>query len=200
MSAESPDPRARRRARAAQVARPACRRGRERAVEPAPELDRRGPARLPDPTGHERSRARAVRLRSASGAARNVGAHGYGPPSSHQHRPSAAASDRRASRLSPASSPVAVASPRAAIAAPRLPFRVRAAQLGALSDSGQAVGIAPGYFAEQGLDLQLVPFSSPSSALAALSAGQLEAASVPITAELFNALGRGSGLKVVAEA
>ena len=98
MSAESPDPRARRRARAAQVARPACRRGRERAVEPTPELDRRGPARLPDPTGHERSRARAVRLRSASGAARNVGAHGYGPPSSHQHRPSAAASDRRASR------------------------------------------------------------------------------------------------------
>ena len=102
--------------------------------------------------------------------------------------------------LSPASSPVAVASPRAAIAAPRLPFRVRAAQLGALSDSGQAVGMARGYFAEQGLDLQLVPFSSPSSALAALSAGQLEAASVPITAELFNALGRGSGLKIVAEA
>jgi NitT/TauT family transport system substrate-binding protein len=69
-----------------------------------------------------------------------------------------------------------------------------------LSDSGQAIGIARGFFAEQGLELQLVPFSSPSSALAALSTGQLEAASVPITAELFNALGRGSGLKIVAEA
>src|SRR5439155_10110508 len=32
------------------------------------------------------------------------------------------------------------------------------------------------------------------------NAGQLEAASMPITAELFNAFGRGSGLRIVAEA
>ena len=79
-------------------------------------------------------------------------------------------------------------------------FQVRSGQLGALSDSALLIAVARGFFAEQGLDHRLMQFSSPTQALAALNAGQLEAACVPISAELFNLLGRGAGLKIVAEA
>jgi NitT/TauT family transport system substrate-binding protein len=98
--------------------------------------------------------------------------------------------------LSPASSPIP--SPRA-LARPRQQPRVRVGKLGDLSDSGLLVGLAKGFFAEQGIDVQVVSFGRPSHLLTALSSGQLDAASVPINAELFNLLARGTGIKIVAE-
>jgi NitT/TauT family transport system substrate-binding protein len=78
--------------------------------------------------------------------------------------------------------------------------RVRAGQLGALSDTGLLLGAARGFYSEQGLELHAARYNSPSQVLAALSSGQLEAASVPISAELLSVLARGPGLKLVAEA
>lgn len=101
--------------------------------------------------------------------------------------------------LSPASSPIA--SSRVLVqGTPVASTRPRAAQLGALSDAGLAIGVAKGFFAEQGLDPQLAGFGSGGQALQALATGELEVASLPISADLFNALGRGTPIKIVAEA
>lgn len=99
--------------------------------------------------------------------------------------------------LSPASTPAAS---RSSTAAPRLSLRLRAGQLGSLAESGLAVGLARRFYAEQDLELQIVPFTSPESVLSALTSGRLDAACLPVSVELFNALARGSSLKIVAEA
>jgi ABC-type nitrate/sulfonate/bicarbonate transport system substrate-binding protein len=98
--------------------------------------------------------------------------------------------------LSPLSSPVA--SP-AAVASPRPASPVRLGLLGALSDSGLLIAQDQGYFAERGLDPRLTLYDSPGAALAALRSGQADAACLPISAELFNTLGR-DRLRLVAEA
>jgi NitT/TauT family transport system substrate-binding protein len=87
-----------------------------------------------------------------------------------------------------------------AVATVRDSPRVRTGQLGALSDSGLLLGVVRGFYGEQGLDLHVTHYNSPSQMLAALTSGQLEAASVPISVELLNLLARGRGLKLVAEA
>jgi NitT/TauT family transport system substrate-binding protein len=120
------------------------------------------------------------------------------PPTAASHppppRPTAAPA-----ALSAASSPLP--SPMTATSAtPRQTPRVRAGQLGDLSDSGLLVGLAKGFYAEQAIDVQVVSFNAPGSMLSALNSGQLDVASVPMSVELYNALARGAGLKIVAEA
>jgi NitT/TauT family transport system substrate-binding protein len=75
---------------------------------------------------------------------------------------------------------------------------VRVGSLGSLGDSGATIGIEKGYYAEQGLDLELIRFDSVAQMIAPLSAGQLDVANGSVTAGLFNAIGRGIGLKCVA--
>ena len=83
---------------------------------------------------------------------------------------------------------------------PVAPTRPRIGELGALSDAGLAIGLAKGFFTGQGLAPQVVRFGSANQALQALGAGQLEVASLPISADLFNALARAAPIKIVAEA
>lgn len=56
-----------------------------------------------------------------------------------------------------------------------------------------------GYFAEAGLDVELVKFASASDMIAPLGAGQIEVAGGAPSAGLFNALSRDVGLKIVAD-
>jgi NitT/TauT family transport system substrate-binding protein len=86
------------------------------------------------------------------------------------------------------------------------PVRVRSAtptviRLGATlsqSDAPLCVALAKGYFAEQGLDVQISQIDTAAKMMAPLGAGQLEVAAGAPTAGLFNAVGRGIDLKVVA--
>jgi len=62
------------------------------------------------------------------------------------------------------------------------------------------VGISEvrGYFAEEGLDVELVPFDSGARQVAPMAAGQLEVGAGSHSAGLFNALASGIDIKIVA--
>ena len=86
------------------------------------------------------------------------------------------------------------------------PARVRAAnptviRLGATlsqSDAPICVAIAKGYFAEQGLEVQITQLQTAAMMMAPLGAGQLDVATGAPTAGLFNAVAHGIDLKCVA--
>jgi NitT/TauT family transport system substrate-binding protein len=54
-----------------------------------------------------------------------------------------------------------------------------------------------GYFAEEGLDVDLIPFSSASEIIPALATGQLEAGGISTNPAMWNAVARGVQLKAV---
>jgi len=56
-----------------------------------------------------------------------------------------------------------------------------------------------GYFSQQGLDVQLVPFIRSSDAYPALSTGRIDATIGAASASLINAIAKGTGIKVVAD-
>src|SRR5580658_5639236 len=56
-----------------------------------------------------------------------------------------------------------------------------------------------GYFKAEGLDVQFVPLPSAALMIAPLGAGQLDVGGGAITAGLYNAVGRGIGLRIVAD-
>jgi NitT/TauT family transport system substrate-binding protein len=66
------------------------------------------------------------------------------------------------------------------------------------SDAPICVAIAKGYFAEQGLDVQISQFQTAAMMMAPLGAGQLDVATGAPTAGLFNSVGHGIDLKCVA--
>ena len=57
---------------------------------------------------------------------------------------------------------------------------------------------AEGYFAEEGLDVELVQVARTTDAIAALAQGQLDVSGFPIGSALLNAIVRDSGIKIVA--
>jgi len=73
-----------------------------------------------------------------------------------------------------------------------------AGQASTLSDAGLYLADAQGYFREQGiaLDRQVL---APPEAVPALASGQIEVSAVAPNAGLFNAIGRGIPLKIVAD-
>src|SRR5207247_2254294 len=73
-----------------------------------------------------------------------------------------------------------------------------AGQASTLSDAGLYLAEARGYFREQGivLERQVLP---PPEAVPALAAGHVEVSAVAPNAGLFNAIGRGIPLKIVAD-
>ena len=66
------------------------------------------------------------------------------------------------------------------------------------SDAPICVGIAKGYFAEQGIDVQIAPMQTAAMMMAPLGTGQLDVATGAPTAGMFNAVGHGIDLKCVA--
>jgi len=61
------------------------------------------------------------------------------------------------------------------------------------------VAIEKGYFAEAGLELELVPMGGGAEMVAPLSTGEIDAAAGGISASLFNAFARGVDVKIVSD-
>jgi NitT/TauT family transport system substrate-binding protein len=71
--------------------------------------------------------------------------------------------------------------------------------LKSLGDVGIYVAAEEGYFAEQGLQVEITSFDSAANMVAPLGAGQLDAAGGAISAGLFNAMARNIPMKIVAD-
>jgi NitT/TauT family transport system substrate-binding protein len=77
------------------------------------------------------------------------------------------------------------------------PVKVRVGFLSLATEVPTYLALDRGYFQQEGLDVDLVPFSSGNDQIAPLTGGQLEVGSLSPDAALFNAIGRGIGLKLV---
>src|SRR5215211_3373986 len=78
--------------------------------------------------------------------------------------------------------------------------RVRQGVLGVVPEAGFFVAIDQGYFREQGIDLDLTPFDSAARMVPSLGTGQLDVGDGSHSAGLYNAVARGIGIKIVADA
>src|SRR5829696_1438016 len=88
--------------------------------------------------------------------------------------------------------PVAVAAPQAA------PAKVRVALVPGTPPSGVYLGIARGYFAEQGLEVEYEPFDAGERTIPSLATGQIDVSASGLSAGLYGAVARGAELRVVA--
>jgi len=74
--------------------------------------------------------------------------------------------------------------------------KARAASQNVAGDIAMYVAADRGYFQEEGLDAELVPFANASEMNAALATGQVDVAGVGGTAPMWNAVARGVRLKL----
>lgn len=77
--------------------------------------------------------------------------------------------------------------------------RVRFGSPAAVSDAGVFIARDRGYFRDQGLDVEWVPFQSGPNTVPALANGDLEVAGGTLSVALLNALDRGIQIKMVAD-
>lgn len=68
-----------------------------------------------------------------------------------------------------------------------------------VSDAGFFVPVEQGYFTQEGLAIEFVPFRSAADMIAPLGVGQLDIGGGAVSAGLFNALARGVDLRIVAD-
>lgn len=68
-----------------------------------------------------------------------------------------------------------------------------------ISDAPIFIALDRGFFTEQGLSVQLVPFATPEDIIAPLNAGQVDAAIGVPSATLYNAIGTGGTMRIVAD-
>jgi NitT/TauT family transport system substrate-binding protein len=78
--------------------------------------------------------------------------------------------------------------------------RVRQGVLGVVPEAGFFIAIDQGYFREQGIELELTQFDSAARMVPSLGTGQLDVGDGSHSAGLFNAVARGIGIKIVADA
>jgi ABC-type nitrate/sulfonate/bicarbonate transport system substrate-binding protein len=76
---------------------------------------------------------------------------------------------------------------------------VRVGMLPNISDSGAFIGMEKGYFLEEGINLDKIPFDSAGPQVAPLGAGQLDVGGGSTSAGLYNAIARDLPLKIVAD-
>jgi NitT/TauT family transport system substrate-binding protein len=77
--------------------------------------------------------------------------------------------------------------------------KVTVGLLNSSSDAGLLLAADRGYFTDEGLDVELVPFKSLSDMFPLLGRGQLDVGAGGVAAGLFNAAARGVPLKIVAD-
>jgi NitT/TauT family transport system substrate-binding protein len=75
---------------------------------------------------------------------------------------------------------------------------VRVGGVGTIGDSAFSIGKEKGYYAEQGINIEIVPFDSGPNMIPPLSQGQLDAGQGAISAGVLNAIARGVEIKAVA--
>jgi NitT/TauT family transport system substrate-binding protein len=81
---------------------------------------------------------------------------------------------------------------------PRADVPVRFADTGVGANAPIYVALERGYFREEGLDVDVVPFDTADRIVPALATDQVDVAGAGIGAGLFNAIARGIPLKIVA--
>jgi NitT/TauT family transport system substrate-binding protein len=126
-----------------------------------------------------------------------------GPSAAPAPAPAAPAKPPAAAMVAPAAAPATPAAPAAAPAKPAPapePATVRVGILNSIGDAAFSIGIEKGYYAEQGLTIETIPFDSAARMIAPLSAGQLEVGQGVIGAGAMNAVARGVGIKGIAGA
>ena len=77
--------------------------------------------------------------------------------------------------------------------------KVKIGIVNASSDIAFFIADKKGYFREEGIEAEFVPFDSGAKMVAPLGAGQLDVAGGSVSAGLYNAVARGIGIKVVAD-
>ncbi len=92
--------------------------------------------------------------------------------------------------------PVAAVSPTPTSAGQTVK-RVRVSVAGALGQAGQYLAQSQGYFAQEGLSVDLVQ-GDPSNAFTALFAGEVDVSGIPVDSGLFNAIQRGVDFRIAA--
>jgi len=110
---------------------------------------------------------------------------------------SAAAGAAPAAGAGPAVASTATATAAVEPLQPSVPVKVGV--FGTVSDSGFFIALERGYAAAEGIDLELVPFSSSPQLLVPLATGQIAVGVGAANPGLYNAISRGVALKIVAD-
>jgi len=79
------------------------------------------------------------------------------------------------------------------------PVTIKFGQVGSISDAAIFIADAKGYFKEQGITLDLQTFQSAANMTTPLGTGELDAGGGAPSAGLFNAIGRGVNIRIVAD-
>ncbi len=77
--------------------------------------------------------------------------------------------------------------------------RVSVGTVGNSSDAGFLIADARGYFRDEGLDVQFIPFDGAQKMMAPLGAGDLEVGGGAASASLYNAAARNIAIRIVAD-
>ena len=119
-------------------------------------------------------------------------------------KPAAAASTSAAASAKPAGSASAkpaasAAASGAAAAKPGAGDHVKVGTGPAVGSAGFFIGIDRGYFKDQGIDVEVVPFAGAAEMATPLAADQLDVINADPSTAFLNAIGRGIGIKFVAD-
>jgi NitT/TauT family transport system substrate-binding protein len=68
-----------------------------------------------------------------------------------------------------------------------------------ISDAGYYVADAMGFFREEGLEVSIIGFNSAAQMIAPLGTGELDVGGGTVSAGFYNAVGRGIGMRIVAD-
>lgn len=99
----------------------------------------------------------------------------------------------------PAASPTATTAAVATATATPTPVTVKFGQVGSVSDAAIFIADAKGYFKEQGITFEAVPFTSAAQMVGPLGTNDLQAGGGAPSAGLYNAVDRGVQLRIVAD-
>jgi NitT/TauT family transport system substrate-binding protein len=122
-----------------------------------------------------------------------------GPSSPTGGAPAASGPAAKPAAASPTTAPAAAGGGAERPAPLSPPVTVRIGVLPNVSDSGTYIALERGYFLEEGINLELVPFDSAGPQVAPLGAGQLDVGGGSASAGLYNAIAREVPLKIVAD-
>src|SRR5262245_33609614 len=85
----------------------------------------------------------------------------------------------------------------APVAAPLSQTMPKVGSLSLVAEVGLFAAVVKGYFQEEGLSVEFVPFRTTAEMTAPLATGELQFASAPVDPSVFNAILRGIELKIV---
>jgi NitT/TauT family transport system substrate-binding protein len=77
--------------------------------------------------------------------------------------------------------------------------KVKVGTIAAINDAGLYLALERGYFAAEGLDVELVPFRSSADMIPLMGNGQLDVGSGAAIPSIFNAIARGVALRIVGD-